>query len=109
MSASSTLVSNFAAQWLQLRKIRAVTPDVNQFPEFDDNLRLAMQRETELFIDSQIREDRGIGELLTANYTFLNERLARHYGIAGVYGSQFRRVTICGRPARPGCSVRAAS
>ena len=90
---SSTLVSNFAAQWLQLRNIRAVTPDVNQFPEFDDNLRLAMQRETELFIDSQIREDRGIGELLTANYTFLNERLARHYGIGGVYGSQFRRVT----------------
>jgi len=92
-SRSSTLVSNFAAQWLQLRKIRAVTPDVNQFPEFDDNLRLAMQRETELFIDSQIREDRGIGELLTANYTFLNERLARHYGVGGVYGSQFRRVT----------------
>ena len=90
---SSTLVSNFAAQWLQLRNIRAVTPDVNQFPEFDDNLRLAMQRETELFIDSQIREDRGIGDLLTANYTFLNERLARHYGIGGVYGSQFRRVT----------------
>ena len=90
---SSTLVSNFAAQWLQLRNVRAVTPDVNQFPEFDDNLRLAMQRETELFIDSQIREDRGIGELLTANYSFLNERLARHYGIGGVYGSQFRRVT----------------
>jgi cytochrome c5 len=89
---SSTLVSNFSAQWLQLRKIRAVTPDVNQFPEFDDNLRLAMQRETELFIDSQIREDRGIGEMLTANYTFLNERLARHYGVDGVYGSQFRRV-----------------
>jgi hypothetical protein len=90
---SSTLVSNFAAQWLQLRKIRAVTPDVNQFPEFDENLRLAMQRETELFIDSQIRADRGIGELLTANYTFLNQRLARHYGVDGVYGSQFRRVT----------------
>ena len=84
---STTLVSNFAAQWLQLRNIRAVTPDVNLFPEFDDNLRLAMQRETELFIDSQIREDRSVGELLTANYTFLNERLARHYGIPASTGA----------------------
>jgi cytochrome c5 len=90
---SSALVSNFAAQWLLLRNMRAVTPDVNLFPEFDENLRLAMLRETEQFIDSQIREDRGVGELLTANYTFLNERLARHYGIAGVHGSHFRRVT----------------
>ena len=91
---ASALVTNFAAQWLQLRNIRAVTPDVNLFPEFDDNLRVAMQRETELFVESQIREDRRIGELLEANYTFLNERLARHYGIAGVYGSHFRRVAL---------------
>src|SRR5262249_34867104 len=78
---ASALVTNFAAQWLQLRNIRAVTPDVNLFPEFDDNLRIAMQHETELFVESQIREDRPIGELLDANYTFLNERLARHYDI----------------------------
>ena len=91
---ASALVTNFAAQWLQLRNIRAVTPDVNLFPEFDDNLRVAMQRETELFVESQIREDRRIGELLEANYTFLNERLARHYGIAGVHGSHFRRVAL---------------
>jgi hypothetical protein len=92
-SRASALVGNFAAQWLQLRNIRAVTPDVNLFPEFDENLRLAMQRETELFLDSQIRGDRSVGELLTADYTFLNERLARHYGVPGVHGSQFRRVT----------------
>ena len=91
---ATALVTNFAAQWLQLRNIRAVTPDVNLFPEFDDNLRVAMQRETELFVESQIREDRPIGDLLEANYTFLNERLARHYGIAGVHGSHFRRVTL---------------
>jgi hypothetical protein len=90
---ASALVANFAAQWLLLRNMRAVTPDVNLFPEFDENLRLAMLRETELFVESQMREDRGVGELLTANYTFLNERLAAHYGIPGVHGSQFRRVT----------------
>jgi hypothetical protein len=66
---------------------------VNLFPEFDENLRLAMLRETELFLESQLREDRGIGELLTADYTFLNQQLAEHYGIRGVYGSHFRRVT----------------
>jgi hypothetical protein len=91
---SSALVSNFAAQWLQLRNMRAVAPDVNLFPEFDDNLRVAMQRETELFIESQLREDRTVGEMLTADYTFLNDRLARHYGVPGVYGSHFRRVSL---------------
>jgi hypothetical protein len=94
---SSVLVSSFATQWLQLRNVRAVSPDVNLFPEFDDNLRLAMQRETELFVESQIREDRGVGELLTADYTFLNERLARHYGIPDVHGSHFRRVALADR------------
>ena len=86
--------------------MRAVTPDANLFPEFDDNLRQALQRETELFVESQIREDRSVVELLTANYTFLNERLARHYGIPNVHGSHFRRVDACRRPprrpARPG-------
>jgi hypothetical protein len=91
---SSALVSNFAVQWLHLRNVRAISPDVNLFPEFDDNLREAMQQETELFVASQIREDRRVGELLTANDTFLNERLARHYGIPGVHGSHFRRVTL---------------
>lgn len=91
---SEALVTNFASQWLYLRNMRAVTPDVNLFPEFDDNLRLAMQRETELFFSSQLREDRSVVDLLTADYTFLNERLARHYGIPGIYGSRFRRVTL---------------
>ena len=72
----------------------AVTPDVNLFPDFDDNLRAAMRRETELFFSSQLREDRSISELLSADYTFLNERLAQHYRIPGIYGSHFRRVTL---------------
>jgi hypothetical protein len=91
---SHSLVSNFATEWLQLRRLRGVTPDVNAFPEFDDNLRQAFQRETELFLDSQLREDRSVAELLTANYTFLNERLARHYGVPNIYGSRFRRVVL---------------
>ena len=91
---SESLVTNFAAQWLYLRNLDAVTPDVNLFPDFDDNLRRAMRRETELFFASQLREDRSISELLSADYTFLNERLARHYRIPGVYGSHFRRVTL---------------
>ena len=109
IARSSALVSNFAAQWLQLRNIRAVTPDVNLFPEFDDNLRLAMQRETELFIESQIREDRSIGELLTANYTFLNERLARHYGIPGVLRQPLPPGDAMPTTAAAACSATAAS
>jgi hypothetical protein len=91
---SNALVENFAAQWLQLRDIRSAIPDPDLFPEFDENLRDAFRRETELFVESQVREDRGIMELLTANYTFVNERLARHYGIPNVYGSRYRRVTL---------------
>jgi hypothetical protein len=91
---SKALVTNFAGQWLHLRNIRLVTPDPQVFPEFDDNLRQAFQSEAELFVESQIREDRGVPELLTADYTFLNERLARHYEISNVYGSHFRRVTL---------------
>ena len=93
-SRSKALVDNFATQWLALGKLAGVVPDVEAFPEFDENLREAMQQETRLFIASQLREDRSVMELLTANYTFLNERLARHYGIPGVYGSHFRRVTL---------------
>ena len=91
---ATTLVTNFASQWLHLRNLRAAAPDVNAFPEFDDDLREAFQRETELFLEAQLREDRGLLELLTADYTYLNERLARHYGIDGVHGSHFRRVTL---------------
>jgi hypothetical protein len=89
---SSVLVSSFGAQWLHLRRMGSVTPDVNAFPAFDDNLREALVRETELFLESQLREDRSVVDLLTADYTYVNERLARHYGIPNVYGSRFRRM-----------------
>ena len=90
---SHALVENFTGQWLYLRNLRTVAPDATQFPEFDDNLRTALRRETELFVESQLRDDRGVHDLLRADYTFVNERLARHYGIPNVYGSHFRRVT----------------
>ncbi len=93
-SRSKALVSNFAAQWLQLRSLRAINPDQDVFPYFEENLREAFRVETELFFESQLREDRSVLELLSANYTFLNERLARHYGIPNVYGSHFRRVEL---------------
>jgi Protein of unknown function (DUF1592)/Protein of unknown function (DUF1588)/Protein of unknown function (DUF1585)/Protein of unknown function (DUF1587)/Protein of unknown function (DUF1595)/Cytochrome C oxidase, cbb3-type, subunit III len=91
---SSALVTNFASQWLHLRNLDSITPDMRLFPDFDDNLRQAMRRETELFFESILREDRSVLDLLHANYTFLNERLAKHYGIPHVYGSRFRRVTL---------------
>ena len=84
--------TNFAGQWLQLRNVRSVLPNSDEFPDFDDNLRQAFQRETELLFESIMREDRSVLDLLTADYTFVNERLARHYGIPNVYGSHFRRV-----------------
>ena len=91
---AAALVRNFAGQWLYLRNMQLVQPDPQAFPAFDDNLREAFERETELFLLSQLREDRGLMELLEADYTFLNERLARHYGVPGVYGSHFRRVHL---------------
>jgi len=91
---SKALVDNFAAEWLQLRDLRNAVPDPDLFPGFDENLRDAFRQETELFIDDQIRSDRGVPDLLSANYTFVNERLADHYGIRGVYGSRFRRVEL---------------
>jgi hypothetical protein len=91
---SQALVTNFAAQWLHLRSLEAMTPDMRLFPDFDDNLRQAFRKETELFLDSILREDRSALDLLRARYTFLNERLARHYGIGQVYGSRFRRVAL---------------
>ena len=93
-SRSSALIKSFGAQWLYLRNVKIAAPDLYEFPEWDDNLREALQRETELFLDSQLRDDLSVVELLTANYTFLNERLARHYDIPDVYGSHFRRVTL---------------
>ena len=91
---SRALVDNFAGQWLQLRDLRGFIPDADLFPEFDENLRDAFQQETELFVESQMREDKSVVELLTANYTFLNERLARHYDIPNVYGNHFRKVML---------------
>ena len=91
---SRALVENFAGQWLYLRNIPALVPDENRYPEFGEGLRQAMRRETELFFESIVREDRDVLELLTADYTFVNERLARHYGIPGVSGSHFRRVAL---------------
>ena len=91
---SEALVVNFAGQWLKLRSLEASYPAVPIFPDFDDNLRQAFRREVELFFASIVHEDRNALELLTADYTFVNERLAKHYGIPNVYGSQFRRVTL---------------
>ena len=89
---ASALAQNFGGQWLHIRNLQAVDPDASAFPEFDDNLREAFRRETELFLESQMRGDRPLAELLTADYTFVNERLARFYGMRNVYGAHFRRV-----------------
>lgn len=91
---SEALAINFAGQWLNLRGLQAFSPLPHLFPDFDDPLRQAMRREVELLFDSIVREDRSVVDLLTADYTFVNERLAKHYGIANIYGSQFRRVTL---------------
>jgi hypothetical protein len=91
---ATALVTNFAGQWLYLRNLRSTRPDAQEYPNFDENLREAMRRETELFFESIMREDRSVPELLTANYTFVNQRLAEHYGIPNVYGSHFRRITV---------------
>ena len=88
------LGANFAGQWLYLRNLKSLLPDEDVFPDFDDNLRQALQRETEMLFESIVLEDRSVLDLLDADYTFLNERLARHYGVPNVYGDQFRRVQI---------------
>jgi Protein of unknown function (DUF1592)/Protein of unknown function (DUF1588)/Protein of unknown function (DUF1585)/Protein of unknown function (DUF1587)/Protein of unknown function (DUF1595)/Cytochrome C oxidase, cbb3-type, subunit III len=93
---AQALVNNFAEQWLFLRNVQSVLPDQATFPDFDDNLRQSYRRETELFFNSIVKEDRDVMDLLTANYTFVNERLAKQYGIPNVYGSQFRRVSLDG-------------
>ncbi|MCI0435945.1 MAG: DUF1592 domain-containing protein, partial [Gemmatimonadetes bacterium] len=94
---SHALVTGFASQWLTIRKARNWLPDPNRFPEFDENLRQAMLQETSLFVESQLREDRSIVDLVSANDSFLNERLARHYGLPGVSGERFRKVVFTDR------------
>ena len=101
-SRSRNLVSNFAGQWLYLRNLESFTPDLRLFPDFDDNLRQAFRQETELFVESILREDRSVLDLLKADYTFLNERLAKHYGIPNVYGGHFRRVALDPKSNRGG-------
>jgi len=91
---ADALAENFAGQWLHLRNLENKRPNTDEFPDFDNDLRLAFRREAEMFFASIMREDRGVLEFLTADYTFVNERLARHYGIPNVYGSRFRRVTL---------------
>jgi mono/diheme cytochrome c family protein len=91
---SKALVDHFASRWLELSKISGTVPDTELYPEFDENLREAMEQETKLFVGSQVRDNRSVVELLTANYSFLNERLATHYGIRNIYGNHFRRVTF---------------
>ena len=93
-SRSEALISNFAGQWLYLRNLRTKFPDPGIYPDFDENLRQALAKETELFFGSIMREDRSVVDLLNADYTFLNERLAQHYGIPNIRGSQFRRITL---------------
>ena len=105
---SYNLASNFAGQWLRLRNVTSVDPNVRLYPDFDDNLRQAFRTETELFVDSVVREDRSVLDLLRADYTFLNERLAKHYGIPNVYGSRFRRVEL-GPDSRRGGLLRQGS
>ena len=91
---SRSLVTNFAGQWLHLRNLESITPDLRLFPDFDDNLRQAFRRETELLFEGVLREDRSVLDLLKSDHTYLNERLAKHYGIPHVYGSRFRRVAL---------------
>ncbi|MDG2250070.1 MAG: DUF1592 domain-containing protein [Gammaproteobacteria bacterium] len=97
---SSALVKNFASQWLYLRNLRSLVPDAVEFPEFDENLRNAFRQESELYFESLLRDDRSVLDLLGAGYTYVNERLAEHYGIEGVYGSHFRRVDLEGELAQ---------
>jgi hypothetical protein len=92
--ARESLVENFFAEWLQTRNVRLLNPESTKFPWFDDNLRFAFEKEIDMFLDAQLKEDRSVVDLLTSNETFLNEQLARHYGIPGVYGTHFRRVTL---------------
>lgn len=105
---AKAFVENFADQWLQIRNLKTVSPDRKQFPSFDESLRAAMLKETELFFEEVMREDRSVLEFLDADYTFLNERLATHYGIKGVKGDQFRRVALADGSHRGGLLTQAS-
>ena len=106
--ATDALVDGFAAQWLNLRRVEEVVVDPERYPNYDLSLLQAFQRETELFVGSTLREDRSVADLLNADYTFVNERLARHYGIPGIYGSRFRRVTLPNHDQRGGLLAEGA-
>ena len=95
---SRALETNFAGQWLEIRNLKFVEADKKMFPQFDDELRDDMQKETETFFDYIMRQDRSVLEFINADYTFINERLARYYGIPGVTGEEFRRVSLVGTP-----------
>ncbi len=105
---SSNLAVNFAGQWLHLRSLESFSPNARLFPDFDDNLRQALRKETELFVESILREDRSALDLIRADYSFLNERLAKHYRIPGVYGTRFRRVAL-GKDSKRGGLLRQGS
>ena len=106
--ATNALVTDFAAQWLNLRQVQDVVVDPDKYPNYDESLLQAFQKETEMFVANTLREDRSVDELLDANYTFVNERLARHYGIPGVYGTRFRRVTLPNHDERGGLLTQGA-
>jgi hypothetical protein len=106
--ATDALVHDFAAQWLNLRQIEDVVVDPVRYPLYDESLLQAFQQETEMFVESNLRDDRSVDELLNADYTFVNERLARHYGIPGVYGTRFRRVTLPNHDQRGGLLAQGA-
>ena len=106
--ATSALVGDFASQWLNLRRVNEVVVHPDFYPDFDDNLLEAFKQETELFIASTLREDRSVSDLLRADYTFVNERLARHYKIPGIYGTRFRRVTLPNPEQRGGLLAHGA-
>jgi hypothetical protein len=97
---AQALIENFAGQWLHVRNLQNIAPNTDEFPDFDNDLRDAFRRETELFFGSIVGEDRNVLDLMTADYTFVNERLAKHYGIPNVYGSRFRRVTLASEARR---------
>jgi mono/diheme cytochrome c family protein len=106
--STDSLVNDFAAQWLNLRRVSEVIVDPERYPNYDLTLMAAFKRETELFVGSTMREDRSVLELLNADYTFLNEKLARHYGIPGIYGSRFRRVSLPDTNQRGGLLAQGA-
>jgi hypothetical protein len=106
--ATDSIVNNFTAQWLNLRRVEESVVDPEKYPNYDESLLQGFQTETELFVGSTVREDRSLLELLNANYTFLNERLARHYGISGIYGNRFRRVTLPDPDQRGGLLAQGA-